>query len=75
MRTVLRKIQDGLFFQGPDQWTADPAEALDFKMIDRALQFVEKWRLTDVEVAFCFKDSHCVTGLPRERITVGYSEK
>jgi hypothetical protein len=74
MRTVLRKTPSGLFFQGPDQWTSNPAEALDFRMIDRALHFVEKWGLKDVEVAFCFKDSHCVTGLPRERITVGYTE-
>ena len=74
MRTVLRKIQSGLFFRGPDQWTTNPTEALDFKMIDRAIQFVEKWNLRDVEVAFCFKDSHCVTGLPRERMAVEYSE-
>ncbi len=75
MRTVLRKIPSGLYFQGPDQWTSNPAEALDFKMIDRALQFVEKWALKDVEVAFCFKDSHCITGVPREKMALGYSEK
>lgn len=74
MRTVLRKIQTGLFFQGPDQWTHDPAAALDFKLIDRALEFVEKWHLKDVEVAFAFADRHCVTGVPREKMEMTYSE-
>jgi len=74
MRTVLRKVHTGLFFQGPDQWTTDPAQAMDFKQIDRALNFVEKWHLKDVEVAFCFKDRHCVTGVPRDRMTMTYSE-
>ena len=74
MRTVLRKIPSGLYFQGPDQWTSDPAEALNFKMIDRALEFVAKWGLKDVEVAFCFEDSHCVTGVPLHKMTMGYSE-
>ena len=74
MRTVLRKVHNGLYFQGPDQWTNNPAQAFDFKLIDRALQFVEKWELKDVEVAFCFKDQHCVTGVSREKIGMGYSE-
>lgn len=74
MRTVLRKIPNGLYFQGPDQWTDDPSQALNFKMIDRALEFVAKWGLKDVEVAFCFQDSHCVTGVPPEKVSLGYLE-
>jgi len=74
MRTVLRKIPDGLYFAGPDQWTNNPAEAHDFKLIDRALQFVEKWQLKQVEVAFCFKDDYCVSGVSREKMAMGYSE-
>jgi hypothetical protein len=74
MKTVLRKIHSGLFFAGPDQWTTDPTAALDFKLIDRALAFVERWHLKDVEIAFCFKDRHCVTGVPRERMALSYLE-
>jgi hypothetical protein len=74
MRTVLRRIPEGLYFQGPDQWTGDPALAFDFRQIDRALQFVEKWHLKDVEVAFCFKGNYCVTGVSREKMSMGYSE-
>ena len=75
MRTVLRKIHTGLYFQGPDQWTNDPVKALDFKLIDRALAFLEKWKLQDVEVAFCFKDRHCITGVPRERMALSFTEE
>ena len=75
MRTVLRRKENGLYFQGPDQWTNDPADAFDFKMIDRAIGFVRKWGLKDVEVAFCFKDRHCITGVPLEKMSVGFSER
>jgi hypothetical protein len=44
MRTLLRSTATGLFFQGPDKWTSDPGQALDFKMIDRALDFIDTWK-------------------------------
>lgn len=76
MRTLLRNTATGLFFQGPDKWTSDPAQALDFKMIDRALNFVETWSLQDMELAFAFRDEHNqhVTAVPLEKITLRYSE-
>ena len=54
MRTLLRNVKNGLYFQGPDRWTEDLAKAHDFKLIDRALKFVERWRLAHVELAFAF---------------------
>lgn len=75
MKTLLRKVSTGLYFQGPDRWTADPAEAHNFKLIDRALQFIEKWHLQDVEIAFAFRDSASVTRVPLERIALRYSEE
>jgi hypothetical protein len=74
MRTLLRNTATGLFFQGPDQWTSDPAAARDFKMIDRALSFVDTWRLQNMEVAFAFRGAHKVTGVPLEKIALHYSE-
>ena len=74
MRTLLRKIPSGLYFQGPDQWTSDPAEALDFKAIDRALKFVATWDLKDVELAFAFNDLDYVTAVPVEKTLLRYSE-
>ena len=69
MRTLLRMIPTGLYFQGPDQWTCDPSEALNFKSIDRALRFVETWALKEVELAFSFQDSDHVTRVPLDRIS------
>ena len=75
MRTLLRKISNRLYFQGPDQWTSNPRDGLNFKSIDRALDFVETWDLQDVELAFGFNGASTVTQVPLEKIALRYSEK
>jgi hypothetical protein len=74
MRTLLRNKATGLYFQGPDQWTSDPSEARDFKMIDRAIEFIETWSLRDMELAFAFRGYNHVTGVPIEKIALKYSQ-
>jgi len=74
MKTVLRNASNGLFFQGPDKWTNDPAHALNFKQIDRAVEFIAKWNLRDIEVAFAFDDLKEVTRVPSEKIALKFSE-
>jgi hypothetical protein len=74
MKTLLRKSSNGLFFQGPDKWTSDPAQALNFKMIDRALEFVRQWNLQDVELAFAFDDLSKITRVPLDKIAVNFSQ-
>jgi hypothetical protein len=74
MRTLLRNTTTGLFFQGPDRWTSDPAKARDFRMIDRALGFIETWRLKNMELAFAFRGARQVTAVPPEKIALRYSE-
>lgn len=74
MRTLLRKVSTGLYFRGPDQWTTDPAEAHNFKLIDRAIQFVQHWRLQDMELAFAFSDEEEVTSVPLDKIELRYAE-
>ena len=74
MRTLLRNTATGLYFQGPDKWTSDPAQARDFKMIDRAIQFIETWSLRDMELAFSFRGYSQVTGVPVEKIALKYSQ-
>ena len=73
MRTLLRKIPAALYFQGPDKWTNNPAEALNFNSIDRALKFIEQWQLKDVELAFAFGDDETVTAVEVDRLKVKYS--
>jgi len=73
MKTLLRKIPTGLYFQGPDQWTTNPIDARDFQSIDRALEFVRTWKLQEVELAFAFGDQQ-VTAVPLEKTALPYSE-
>lgn len=74
MKTLLRRVSTGLYFQGPDRWTSDPGAAHNFKMIDRALQFIHRWKLQDVELAFAFEKAGQVTRVPIDKIAVKYSE-
>jgi hypothetical protein len=43
-------------------------------MIDRALNFIETWRLRDMELAFGFRNSRPITGVPLEKIDLRFSE-
>ncbi len=74
MRTLLRSVSTGLYFQGPDQWTQDPAQAHNFKLIDRALDFVQRWKLHDVELAFAFRDGSPVRSVSAEQLSLRYSQ-
>jgi hypothetical protein len=74
MRTLLRKVSTGLYFQGPDQWTSDPGQAHNFKMIDLAIEFVDRWHLHDLELAFAFDDVEDVTTVPLDKMEVRFSE-
>lgn len=73
MKTLLRKVTTGLYLRGPDEWTSNPAEALDFQMIDRALKFAQSLGLTDMELAFAFPTGH-VTRISLDRIETRYAE-
>jgi hypothetical protein len=68
MKTLLRNMATGLYFQGPDRWTGNAAEARDFKAIDRAIEFIRTWKLDGVELAFAFRGTNKVTSMPVERI-------
>jgi hypothetical protein len=72
MRTLLRKTPAALYFQGPDKWTNNPNEALNFNSIDRALRFIEQWHLKDVELAFSFGDEETVTAVDVDRLKLKY---
>ncbi len=72
MRTLLRNVSTGCYFEAPGKWTNNPQAAFDFRMIDRALRFAQAWRLGEVEIAFAF-DSEVKT-VPASKIEVGYSQ-
>lgn len=69
MKTILKDLSTGLFFKGPDEWTENPAEARDFKLIDRALEFIREFRLQETRVVFSFRDHQEIVTVPRERLS------
>jgi hypothetical protein len=75
MRTLLRKTPTGMYLQGPDRWTNDPSQALDFQAIDRALHFTEMLGLTEVELAFAFDDYRQIKRVPLEKAGLEFMEK
>ncbi len=58
MRTLLRKIAGSTYFQAPDHWTPNPDEALDFKSMENAVEFVEHAGYRNMEVAFLYDNPH-----------------
>ena len=74
MRTLLKRLSNGLYFKGPDEWTNSAADAHDFRMIDRALDFIQRWHLNDVEVVFSFRGREEVKRVPPDKISLRYTE-
>lgn len=56
MRVLLHNTQTGLFYAGPKDWTDDPAQAVDFKSPDLALDLVSEAKLHAMELVMRFDD-------------------
>jgi hypothetical protein len=73
MRILLRNIATGLYFQGPDKWTDKPDGAVDFKFVDRALDYIARWEMTDMEMVFAFDDPPQVTAVSLAKVATRYA--
>ena len=56
MKILLLKTATGLYLEGLNKWTNNPDEALDFKVISRAIKFIEIWKLQGTELTFGLDD-------------------
>ena len=54
MKILLRSVQTGLFYAGPDQWTKNGPEAFDFQKTDLALDAVRDAKLKSIELLMRF---------------------
>lgn len=54
MKVLLRDPETGLFYAGPEQWTGNHEEALDFEVTDRAMDQVWEAKLQRIEVLMKF---------------------
>jgi len=64
MKTILRNLRNGTYFQGLEDWTTNAREAFDFKGPDRAIRFVRDAGLNKMEVVFAFGDPRYDVHLP-----------
>ena len=56
MRVLLRNVQTGQFYVGPEQWSETDAEAMDFGDTELALDCVWENHLTGMEVVMRFDE-------------------
>ncbi len=56
MKVLLRHTQTGLFYAGPEKWTEQSSEALDFQATDCALDRIWEAKLEGMEVLMHFDD-------------------
>jgi hypothetical protein len=56
MKILLRSIQTGLFYAGPDQWTKNGPEAFDFEKTELALDAVREGKLESIELLMKFEN-------------------
>ena len=56
MKILLRNLQTGLFYVGPNQWTKNDPEAFNFEQTDLALDAVRDGQLKGIEVLVKFED-------------------
>lgn len=57
MKILLRDTQTGLFYAGPNEWTAGQDAAQDFKTPDVALDLIDESRLNAMEIVVHFDDA------------------
>jgi hypothetical protein len=64
MKILLQSVRSGKFCKGPQEWTDDKAEALDFLTSDQAIRFAQKHRLPETQVVAQFRDHNYYVHLP-----------
>jgi hypothetical protein len=57
MKILLRDTQTGLFYAGPNQWTAAQDEAQDFKTPDVAFDLIDESKLNAMEIVVHFDEA------------------
>ena len=64
MRVLLYDVRNEQYFQSLDCWTADPAQALDFKGTVHAVDLAFQKKLKDVAILLTFDDPGLNMHLP-----------
>ena len=54
MKTFLRHVATGQYFESLDKWTPDAEEAHDFRLVARAMKFAQKTHIPGLELILSF---------------------
>lgn len=71
MRTFLRHIATGQYFQSLEKWTPDRDDAYDFGIISKAMKVAHKIRIPDLELVLSLDDPDEVAATPFEKLLHG----
>ena len=64
MRVLLRDARTGLYFQQPEQWTAEAEKAQAFKHSAEAMNTAREHQVLHAEVVLAFDESAYTVALP-----------
>jgi hypothetical protein len=71
MRTFLRHIATGQYFQSLERWTPDRDDAYDFGIIAKAMKVAHKTGVPDLELVLSLDDPDEVAATPFEKLLHG----
>ena len=64
MRVLLRDVRTGLYFQEPENWTAEAGQAQGFRHSAEAMDWARQHGLEQAEVILAFEESAYSVALP-----------
>jgi hypothetical protein len=64
MRILLQQRDSGLYFEAPESWTSDAAEAMDFVSSSAALDYCASNKLVGVQIVLKFEEEKHEIVLP-----------
>ena len=73
MRTFLRHIATGQYFQSLEKWTPDRDDAYDFGIISKAMKVAHKLHIRELELVLAFDNPEQETTTPFEDFLRGLS--
>ena len=73
MRTFLRHVATGHYFESLEKWTIDRDDAYDFGFISKAMKVARKLRIRDLELVLSFDDPERAAATPFEKFLFGLS--
>ena len=73
MKTLLRHISTGHYFQSLEKWTLDADDAFDFGLVSKAVQVASKLHIRDLELVLSFDDPAQAAATPFEKFLQGLS--